>query len=423
MSATAQGCGNAVNIEAASNMGVNGTSVSAPTVFNYPVQPADDSGRMMALASIIGGLFDALLGGDALDDAEDAQNTWKSILDGTMTPRGQSELARVDTERAKMADFELDLKNQLTDYRAKADVMWPKLDPMDAKIQSEIDEQRTKSDDEFDFSNITCLDDAIDKLCEYVGCGYTPDYQGIATRARADAEIQAMKAYQEACRTGNRYNTRRTQSSLLDIRLATRSAALVATANAREKERQYAFDTNLKMRNDHAAFLEKTRMGRRELSIKYDEMAMRSLTERWTSFAKLYLDLEKSGDNISTERWKAFSAEAFKSYELGGSMLAASMQAYQALAASIRASAKQSGGGGGLAGLMAQFAAVYMMFSGSCDPIRIPLLGKFYPRPQSCCGGCGDPAKADALKAECLLNGGTWSAAKCECTLPVISGI
>jgi hypothetical protein len=525
MSATANGCGNAVDIQPATASGVNSTAVSSPTVFNYPVQPADDTGRMMALASIIGGLFDALLGGDALDDAEDAQNTWKSILDNTMTPRGQSELARVDTERAKMAPFETDLSNQLPDYRnkadaqygklspfetdsnaqrldyrgkadghfsqtdghdtdldghrdanrtdateywgkrtpfetdlatalaeyrARADIMWGKLDPMDTKIQEEIDEQRQKSDDEFDYSNITCLDDAIDKLCEYVGCGYTPDYTGIATRARADAEIQAMKAYQEACRTGNRYNTRRTQSSLLDIRLATRSAALVATAGAREKERQYAFDTNLKMRFDHAKHLEDVRLKRRELSIKYDEMAMRALTERWKSFAelmlvkdkraddiaterwqnyvklhmdkdgvatsisterwksmwtafmeedraadklsaddwqrfaKLYLDLEKGGDGISTERWKAFSAEAFKSYELGGSMLAASMQAYQAFAASVRATAKQSGGGGGLAGLLAQLAAVVTMFSGDCS--KKSILGiDFYPRPQNCC--------------------------------------
>jgi hypothetical protein len=67
-------------------------------------------------------------------------------------------------------------------------------------------------------------------------------------------------------------------------------------------------------------------------------------------------------------------------------MYAAAAQAYQSLAASIRATAKQSGGGGGIAGLMAQLAVVYQMFSGGCDPINIPLLGQFYPRPQNCCG-------------------------------------
>ena len=523
--ATANGCGNATAIKEVTASGVNSTAVSSPVVFNYPVQPADDTGRMMALASIIGGLFDALLGGDGISQAEDAQNSWKAIVDD-MKARGLTELDRVPTECAKLTDFETDLKNQLTDYRSKADtqfgklatyetdsdnqrldyrskadghfsqtdghdtdldglrdanrldantywgklaiyetdllekmqeyraradIMWGKLDPMDAKIQAEIDEQREKSDDEFDLSNATCIDDAIEKLCEYVGCGYTPDYQGIATRARADAEIKALKLYNEACRVGNRYNTRRTQSSLLDIRLATSSAAIIATSSGREKERQYAFDTNLKMRNDHAAFLEKTRLGRRELSIKYDEMALRALTERWQSFAKmmmdkdaradqiatdrwtsyvklhmdkdrdataisserwkslwnafitedgladklsadswsrfakLYIDMENGGDKISTERWKSYAEGAFKSFELGGQMYAAAAQAYQSLAASIRATAKQSGGGGGIAGLLAQLAAVVTIFSGDCA--KKTVLGiDFYPRPQNCCG-------------------------------------
>lgn len=383
--ASTTGCGSAINIKEVNASAPNSTAISNPTVFNYPVQPVDDTGRMMGLASLIGGLFDAMLGGDALDDAEDAQNVWKTLLDNVMKPRGESELARVDSERGKLAQFESDLAAQLADYRAKADVMWPKLEPINVKILEEIDSQRDKSDDEFDFSNITCLQDAIDKLCEYVGCGYTPDYQGIAIRARAEAEVKNLKAYQEACRIGNRYNTRRTTSALLDIRLATHSAALVATAAEREKERKYAFDTNLKMRVDHAAFLEKTRMGRRELSIKYDEMAMKALTERWSAFGKMYLDLEGAGDKISADRWDSYSKSAFKSYELGGQMLAASMQGYQALAASIRESARQSGGGGGFAGLLAQLTVVISMFNGDCKPFNLPWGEKFYPRPSSCC--------------------------------------
>lgn len=307
------------------------------------------------MASIIGGLFDALLGGDGLDDAEDAQATWKGLLDGTMKPRGESELARVDSERAKLPPFETDLSNQLTDYRNKADArwptlapfetdldaqladyrgkadsdyaqlaghdsnldahrddyradasaqyalrlpyqddllehlnqyrtradeIWPKLDPLDAKIQAEIDEQRQKSDDEFDFSNITCLNDAVDKLCEFVGCGYTPDYQGIATRARADAEVKSLAMYQEACRTGNRYNSARSQTAMLNIRLATHSAALIASAKGREDERQFAVKTNHDWRFEHAKHLEDVRLNRRRLSMDYDKLALDNLRER-----------------------------------------------------------------------------------------------------------------------------------------------
>lgn len=520
--ATANGCGNASVIKEAVANGVNSTAVSAPVVFNYPVQPPDDTGRMMALASIIGGLFDALLGGDGLADAEAAQNTWKGLLDNTMKPRGESELARVDSERAKLPTFEADLSGQLTDYRGKADtyfgklspfetdlstqlpdyrrkgaveyadlaghdtdldserdanrgeattqygklpvyeadllehlnqyreradIVWGRLDPLNDKINAEIDEYRDKATDEFDYSNVTCLDDAIDKLCEFVGCGYTPDYQGIATRARADAEVRSLAAYQEACRTGNRYNTRRSQTALLNIRLATSSAALIATAKGREDERQNAVKTNHEWRFSHAKFLEDARMGRRRLSMDYDKLALDNLRERWKAFAeqnlafdgraddisrerwrsyvdlhlrkdetansisterwkslwnsyqthmtqgdklaelgwqraaKLYLDMDGRADDISRERWKAYMESAFKSFQLGGEMLAAAMQAYQAFAASVRATSKQSGGGGGVAGLMAQLTVVAGIFSGKCGEGPLGVLG----RPQNCC--------------------------------------
>lgn len=387
MSATAQGCGNAVNITAPNASGTNSTSVSSPVVFNYPVQPPDDTGRMMALASIIGGLFDAMLGGEGLDDAEDAQNVWKATLDNTMKPRGESELAMVDTQRSKLAQFETDLHAQLSDYRTKADQIWPRLDPINDKISSEIDEYRDKAHDEFDFSNVTCLDDAVDKLCEYVGCGYVPDYQGIATRARADAEIAQQRLYQEACRTGNRYNTRVNMASMLQLRLGTASAALAAVASAREAERREAVKTNHDWRFKHAEHLEKVRMGRREMSLNYDKVALDNLRERWKSFAEQYLELERRGDNVSTERWEAYMKASFDHFRLGGEMLASAMQAYQMLAASIRETSRQSASGGGLAGLAATLAAVIPMFGGGCDPVTIPLLGtQFYPRPQQCCG-------------------------------------
>jgi hypothetical protein len=394
-------------------------------------------------------------------DSDTQRADYRSKADGhfAQTDGHDADLdAERDSNRAdaalywgKLAVLETKLLTKADEYRARADIMWGKLDPMDAKIQAEIDEHRDKSDDEFDLSNATCIDDAIAKLCEYVGCGYTPDYQGISTRAHADAAIRQNKAYQEACRVGNRYNTRRTQSSLLDIRLATHSAALIAASSGREKERQYAFDTNLKMRNDHAAFLEKTRLGRRELSLKYDQVALSALTERWQNFAKLmldkdaradailterwqnyvklhmdkdqdatnisterwkalwgafvaedgaadklssdswqrfaklYVDMEKGADGMSTERWQSYSESAFKSFVNGGQMYAAAAQAYQALAASIRATAKQSGGGGGIAGLLGSLTAIMTIFSGGCE--KQSLLGiDFYPRPQDCCG-------------------------------------
>jgi hypothetical protein len=119
--------------------------------------------------------------------------------------------------------------------------------------------------------------------------------------------------------------------------------------------------------------------------ITEDGLADKLSADSWSRFAKLYIDMENGGDKISTERWKSYAEGAFKSFELGGQMYAAAAQAYQSLAASIRATAKQSGGGGGIAGLLAQLAAVVTIFSGDCA--KKTVLGiDFYPRPQNCCG-------------------------------------
>ena len=473
-------CGDTtVTIEPATASGTNTHAISAPVTFIYPKQPPKDDGRMLALASLIGGVFDALLGGETLGHAQDAENTWKGIADNTMKPRGESELQRVDSERTKLGTFETDLKQQLTDWRTKADAsnakltpyndiidtevteyrnraasmwnmlpalndllrsqldeyrtrgtdQWAQLPTYDVIIKSEIDGYRTKADAEYTKSNATCVDDAISKLCEFVVCGYTADYNGISTRARADAELAAVAAYNEACRLANRYNQRRHSSIAADIRLATITAAIGASAKAREDERQFAYKTNHDMRFNHAKWLEDTRLGRRKLSHDYDNTAIKSSEQRWQefnrsalhvgdgaiqgndlrwkeveslamksddtalttnenrwkAFAELYLSQDKRADELSELQWKIYSDSALKSFREGGEMLASAAQAYQFLAASIRATAKQGGGGGGVAGSLALLATVLPLFSGSCDPVSVPLLGNFFPVRQQCC--------------------------------------
>lgn len=472
---------NTATVGAPSAGGTGSVAVSAPTVFQYPRQAARDDGRMLAVASLVGGFIDAILGGDGVSDAQSAESNWKDLLDNTMKARGTSEMQRVDSERAKLPVFEDDLRNQLADYRAKADALWPVLAPLDqlmrdqipdrmaradtewgrvaphtAVIEGEIVEAGAKSDDlwaelpaldnvlhtsitanstlsdtEKALSDALCTDDAFAKLCEFVACGYTPDYAGIAERARADAELAAQSAYAEACRTGKRYNMRRAQSAQLDVRLATLSASVGATAAAREKERQFAFKTNHDMRLEHARTLEQARLGRRELALKYsnqrdavaterytnhqrasmeldarrvtmaterwnahtgladklDQEAVSIMRERWTAIAQLYVQIEGNADRLSEAQWGMFMKSAFQSLREGGEMLAAAAQAYQFLAASIRATAKQGGGGtGGVAGALATLATVLPMFSGKCGDVG--LLGGLVPfmgRPEDCC--------------------------------------
>lgn len=385
MATGAAGCGNTVNIGQPTASGVNSSVNSSPVVFNYPVQPPDDTGRMLAIGSIIGGLFDALLGGDALGGAQDAQNVWKDTLDGTMTPRGKSELNYVDTVRNKLPPYESDLSNMLTLYRDDAAALWPKLDLIDGQIKAEIDSNLGRSDTEYNYANIACMDDAIAALCTMVGCGYTPDYAGIATRARADAEVASVENYRSLCRTGNRYNSRATQTALMEIRLQTTTAALVASSVSREAERIKSFEINENLRFKGATTLENIRLGRRELSLKYDNAAGAALRERWNAVASTWLSIQKLGDSTTQFAWKAYAESAFKSYELGGQMMASAMQAYQAFAESVRATARQGGGGGGISGMIAQITAILTLFSGGCDPVTFGSQS-FFPRPQNCCG-------------------------------------
>lgn len=381
--ATSQSCAPAAAVGETTASAVGSVAVSSPTIFQYPRPPVNDSGRLLALGSLIGGIFDMVLGGDAIGDAQDAEATWKGILDNVFKPRGEGLLQRYDTELAKLPDMETDLRNQLADYRAKADAMWPELAPLHQILKDEITEQRGKSNDEFAYADALCTNDAMARLCEFVACGYSPDYTGIATRARADAELAAQNTFEQMCRIGNRYNMRRTQHSLTEIRMATMSVAIGATSAAREKERMFAFETNYKLRFELAKAMEGFRMGRKQLAIEYDKIAIQLAQERWNATAKLYLDLEHRGTEIADSLWKNFFTHAYKALNEGGQMLASAAQSYQFLAASIRASAKQ-GAGGGVAGALGMLATVLPIFSGDCDGTSV--LGvNFFPRPKDCC--------------------------------------
>jgi hypothetical protein len=111
------------------------------------------------------------------------------------------------------------------------------------------------------------------------------------------------------------------------------------------------------------------------------------LRQRWESIAQMYLQLEGKGDSLSEKQWGMFAESAFKSLREGGEMLASAAQAYQFLAASIRATAKQGGGGtGGVTGALATLATVLPMFSGECNVVGGlgGLLG-IRGQPQQCC--------------------------------------
>ena len=319
--------------------GTNSAAISAPTVFNYPVQPPRDDGRMLAVASLLASLIDTALGGDddAFQIARDAETKWAELVD-KLKSFGTTELDRVATERGKLPPFETDLADQ----RA-----W----------------ERTRADEMFAWGAIakTCADDALSRLCDYVSCGYTPQFTQIMTRVAADAAIQRAKAHEEACRTANRYAVPLAHSLANDLDMAHAASYVGAATMAIEGERRFAWETNTKLRFDLQRTMEQTVESRFKLGMAHDTQATA----------------------IATERWNSYANSAFKSMREAGEMLAAAAQAYQMLAASARQTAKQ-GDGGGWAGVLLKLAAVLGLFNGKCGEQSIFGMS-WFARPEICC--------------------------------------
>jgi hypothetical protein len=161
----------------------------------------------------------------------------------------------------------------------------------------------------------------------------------------------------------------------------------VALAALTERGQSYA-KTSLEYDSMRDKIAENRWGAHARLSFDQDAAARNAIDVRWKNIANLYLDQTKMADVVSQNRWTAYNESALKSLREGGEMLASAAQAYQFLAASIRQTAKQGGGGGGVAGAIATLAFALPLFSGSCDKAggAIGALMDFFPRPQNCCG-------------------------------------
>ncbi|MBS0229246.1 MAG: hypothetical protein JSS23_11195 [Proteobacteria bacterium] len=182
-----------------SNTGTNGVSLSTPHITQVRV-PKRDDGRWMMLGSVIGSVIGRLINDDIIDKAEDAEDTWKDLTD-QMKQHGLDEWAHA------------------------------------ALIKQ-------------------CDDDLWERYCTYALCGYTPDYAGILSRARADAALVMTTKYAEAARTARRYNTGLNANVALDL-LRTEAIAVVGAATvARENERQMMWKVNFDLTRQAAVDFE-----------------------------------------------------------------------------------------------------------------------------------------------------------------------
>ena len=301
--------------------GAGSVSVSAPHIIQYPKQYKPVDGKWAAIASLLGGLIGKWANQDKLDEASDAEDTWRDIND-KLKAAGENEWTRVAPERALA-----DTADGVLNTRAGLDF--------------------DHGDGEKDYADQLkpCTDKGFEKLCALLECGYQPDYDGILARAKADAEKEFAGKSEELCRTLGRYNSYGFACIDRELTTAKMSAVIGATTLAR----QAALETTWKMNSDLAfkvtQQLESSRLAREQNSLA------------WVS----------AGTNIQTNRYNIHNANGYDSLKLGADFLASAGQNFSWLADSLRKSAElDTGNFGALAALLV--ALIPQFFKCNMEP-------------------------------------------------------
>lgn len=298
---------NEVVIHETTSGGVNSPNINANHIIQYPRQPKRDDGKWLAIASLLGSILGKFASKSLIKKAKDAEDTWRSIND------------RMRDIGYNLIDVEAPAAKKLAD---KADD-WL-LDEVDWLKDLALDESRYADQLK------PCNDTIHEKLCEFILCGYKPDYYGISLRTIADAEAKAKQKREELCRSVNRYGANQCCEIATRIALST-SAEIVGTiTKAREAERKLAFDTNHKLLAEGADLFEKQRLARKQLAkgyaddaIKIQDMRMRTHLDTHYKLKTLGLDvLASAGKNYA---WLAASLRATADKDVGGISALASL--------------------------------------------------------------------------------------------------
>ncbi len=190
----------------------NAVSISSPHISQVRV-PRRDDGRWLSIGSLIGTVIGKFANQDQIDQAEEAEQVWRELTDKMM---------------------EVGLEEFTTHAQAIRE----------------------------------CNDNIWQKFCDYVMCGYKPDYDGILSRVRADASMVTASKKAEACRIAKRYNVGINANVMCDL-LRTEVLATVGAANAaRESERQMMWKANTELIGNAAIRFEQAYQGRIDLGAK-----------------------------------------------------------------------------------------------------------------------------------------------------------
>ena len=190
----------------------NAVSVSAPNITQVRV-PRRDDGRWTAIGSLIGTILGKYANKDLIDKAEDAEDVWRELTDQMKTVGVEEFTTHAQAIRQ-------------------------------------------------------CNDDIWQKFCEYVLCGYKPDYTGILSRVRADAALVTASKKAEALRISKRYNVGINANVACDLLRTEVLATVGAASAARESERQMMWKINTDLIGNAAIRFETAYQGRIDLGAK-----------------------------------------------------------------------------------------------------------------------------------------------------------
>lgn len=304
-------------VEAGGNGNV-AMGVNSNHILQFPRQPKRDDGKWIAIGSLLGALLGKVASAGIMNQVKNAENKWKDI-NSKLHSMGDGLFDKAPPEWQRMKDAETNLENHTTWNINGRDV-------------------------EYDYANQlnNCNDEIHQKLCEYILCGYKPDYYGIASRVIATAEAATAKECRELKKSLNRYSV--DNCCDIGIRLATAKIMSVvgAVTAQRESERQKQWELNQKMLADGAELFEKHRSDRINRAQKFGDKA----------------------SDLQENLYKLRQYNYFKLVELGGEFLAAAGKNYGWLADSLRKSSeKDSSGLANLGAMIATIAAVFF-----CDP-------------------------------------------------------
>lgn len=278
-----------------------GLGVSSNHILQFPRQPRRNDGKWVALGSLIGALLGKMASGGIIKEARNAEDKWKEV-NSKLFAQGLDQFNKAPVEWDKMLKVETELEN---------DADW--------NINARDVEQA------YAYKLDTCNDELHAKLCQFVNCGYKPDYYGIATRAIAAAEAATAKECRELKRGLNRYSVDKCCD--IGIKLATAKVMSVVgtVSKLREEERRKQWEINSELIFKGTELMEKHRQTRLGDAMKFDSANTDMRKFLYQQRQNNYLNLVKSGGEFLAAAGKNYGwlADSLrKTAEKDSSMLA-----------------------------------------------------------------------------------------------------